>query len=113
MPYSINLETTEGDLISLFKTLSSCLINLNISICLLVNPVSSSTSSLTSSEEDILPEDIERFEGLSYEERHKNLVEANTRYIWDQMSRSIQHFTQEMLHQIREQQKEDERNERS
>lgn len=73
-----------------------------------INPVSPSASPLTSTEEDILPE-----EGLPYEERHKNLVEANTRYIWDQMSRSIQHFTQEMLHQIREQQREDESNEQS
>ena len=78
-----------------------------------INPVSPSASPLPSTEEDILPEDIKRSEGLSYEERHKNLVEANTRYIWDQMSRSIQHSTQEQLHQIREQQREDERNERS
>ena len=78
-----------------------------------INPVSSSTTSLNTPEEDMPLEGVKTHEGLSYEERHKKLVDANTRYIWDQMQRSIQHATQEMLHQIREQQKEDENNERS
>lgn len=73
-----------------------------------INPVSPTASPLPSAEDDILPEDVKKPEGLSYEERHKNLVEANTRYIWDQMTRSTQHFTQEMIRQARERQKEDE-----
>ena len=78
-----------------------------------INPISPSTSPLPSTEDDMLPEDVKRLEGLTYEERHKNLVDSNTRCIWDQMIRSIQHSTQEMLRQAREQQREDERNERS
>ncbi len=78
-----------------------------------INPISPSASPLPSSEGEVVPSgDVRTPEGLSYEERHKNLVDSNTRYIWDQMTRSTQRFTQEMIHQIREQEKEDERNER-
>ncbi|MGX8716456.1 MAG: hypothetical protein ACSW8C_00520 [bacterium] len=76
-----------------------------------INPVSPATpTAIPSVEDDILPEDVKRSEGLSYEERHKNLVDTNTRYIWEQMNRSTQRFTQEMIRQAREQQKEDEMN---
>lgn len=74
--------------------------------------VSSTAAPLPSTEEDNLPEGIRNSEQLSYEERHKNLVDANTRYIYDQMMRSIQQSTQEMIRQAREHQKEDEENSR-
>ena len=77
-----------------------------------INPILPTASSLPSTEDEILPEDATKPGMLSYEERHKNLVETNTRYIWDQMTRSTQHFTQEMIRQIREREKEEERNER-
>ena len=74
-----------------------------------INPISPATpTAIPPVEDDALPEDVKKPEGLSYEERHKNLVEANTRYIWDQMNRSMQHFTQEMIRQANEQQREEE-----
>lgn len=76
-----------------------------------INPVSTATpTAIPSVEDDALPEDVEKSEGLSYNERHKNLEEANTRYIWEQMTRSTQQFTQETIRQAREREKEDEMN---
>ena len=77
-----------------------------------INSISPAASLLPSTGDEVLPEDVAKPGMLSYEERHKNLVETNTRYIWDQMTRSTQHFTQEMIRQVREREKEDERNER-
>lgn len=75
-----------------------------------VTSISETTPTAISSVEDnVVPEEaIKEAEKLSYEERHKNLVDANTRYIWDQMNRSLQHFTQEMIRQANERQKEEE-----
>ena len=75
-----------------------------------INPISSATpTTVPAIEDDALPESaVKEAEKLSYEERHKNLVDANTRYIWDQMNRSLQHFTQEMIRQANERQKEEE-----
>ena len=75
-----------------------------------INPISSATpTTVPAIEDDALPESaIKEAEKLSYEERHKNLVDANTRYIWEQMTRSLQHFTQEMIRQANERQREDE-----
>lgn len=77
-----------------------------------INPISSATpTAVPAIEDDTLPEGIAKeAEKLSYEERHKNLVDANTRYIWEQMTRSTQQFTQEMIRQAREREKEDEMN---
>ena len=77
-----------------------------------INPISQAApTEIPPVEDDALPESaVKEAEKLSYEERHKNLVDANTRYIWDQMNRSLQHFTQEMIRQANERQKEDENN---
>ena len=45
---------------------------------------------------------------MTAEEQHKNLVERNTRYIFEQMMNSTRRNTQEALRQIEKQRKEDE-----
>lgn len=64
-------------------------------------------SSVPPMEDEVLPENSKNVNQLTYEERHKRLVDSNTRYIFDQMTRSTQKFTQEMIRQARERQKED------
>ena len=74
-----------------------------------INPISQANpTNIPTVEDDMVPQDaIKEAKPLSQEELHKNLVETNTRYIFDQMIRSTQHFTQEMIRQSKEREKED------
>ena len=74
-----------------------------------INPISPTTSpsAIPPVEGDSLLDNSKTVDQITYEERHKKLIETNTRYIFDQMTRSTQRFTQEMIRQAREQQKED------
>ena len=75
-----------------------------------VTPIPPSAAPLPAADDDVIPEDvdIEQIpEQLSPGERRKQSIDENKRYIWDQMMRSTQRFTQEMIRQARERERED------
>ncbi len=72
-----------------------------------IHPISTNSLSQVPPQEDISPEDATHFAKLSAQEAHKKLVDANTKYIFDQMVESSRRFTQTMIREAKERQKDE------